>query len=191
MTAHITRAAPDRLPVLASLLGRAFVNEPMMRWPLGEHGDVAARFVEQFGYFLDRLKAIPEGNGTLLDHSMLVYGCAIADGNAHAHHDLPVLVAGRGNGTIATGRHMRVTEKTPMANLFLSMMDRMGVEEERIGDSSSSLSRTVRPNRWDSGSDRTSGVGGRVAATRSAAVASESGAGISRWGGAGRRGAAW
>ncbi len=91
--------------------------------------------VEQFAAFLKRLKATPEGKGTLLDNCMIVYGSAIADGNRHTHHDLPVVLAGRGGGTIPTGRHIRAERETPMANLFLSMLDRLGIHERQFGDS--------------------------------------------------------
>lgn len=95
--------------------------------------------LEQFAQFIGRLKAIPEGDGSLLDHSMIVYGAAISDGNRHNHNDLPVLVAGRGGGTIHTGRHVRHPDNTPMANLFLSLLDRMGAPAERFGDSTGPL----------------------------------------------------
>lgn len=95
--------------------------------------------VEQFAYFLQKMKGIKEGEGTLLDHCMIVYGSGLADGNQHAHHDLPVLLAGRGGGTIETGRHIKYPKDTPMTNLFLSMMDRVGAPIPRIGDSSGTL----------------------------------------------------
>jgi hypothetical protein len=96
--------------------------------------------IRQFAYFIQRLKSIKEGAGTLLDNSMVVYGSGIADGNAHAHHDLPVVFAGRGGKTIETGRHVKYAKDTPMANLFLSMMERVGAPVTRIGDSSGVLS---------------------------------------------------
>ncbi|MCI0435653.1 MAG: DUF1552 domain-containing protein, partial [Gemmatimonadetes bacterium] len=83
--------------------------------------------MEQFAWFIGKLKSIPDGDGTLLDHSMIVYGSGLSDGNRHQHHDLPVLIAGRGAGTLHPGRHLRVASETPMTNLFLSMLDRMGV----------------------------------------------------------------
>lgn len=95
--------------------------------------------MDQFAYFLERLKGVREGEGTLLDRCTLVYGSGIADGNSHAHHDLPVLVAGRGGGTIRTGRHVRYAKDTPMANLFLHLLDGMGVSVDRFGDSSGRL----------------------------------------------------
>jgi hypothetical protein len=93
----------------------------------------------QFAYFLDKLKSIPEGDGTLLDNCLIVYGSGLADGNAHAHHDLPILLAGRGGGAIQPGRHVRYEKDTPMTDLFLSMLDRMGAPAERIGDSKGKL----------------------------------------------------
>jgi hypothetical protein len=95
--------------------------------------------LEQFAYFVGRLKSIPEGDGTLLDHTMVIYGSGLGDGNRHTHHDLPVILAGRGRGTFRTGRHVRYPQDTPMANLFLSMLDRMGVPTESIGDSRGQL----------------------------------------------------
>jgi hypothetical protein len=95
---------------------------------------------EQLAYFLKRLKATHEGEGSLLDNCMIVYGSGIADGNAHAHDNLPVLLCGRGGGTLTPGRHVRVPKETPMANLFLEMMDRVEVRQDRFGDSTGRLS---------------------------------------------------
>ena len=95
--------------------------------------------VEQFAYFLNKLKSIREGEGTLLDQSMIVYGSGLADGNEHAHHNLPVLLAGGGGGTLQPGRHVRVAKDTPMTNLFLAMLERMNVPAERVGDSTGVL----------------------------------------------------
>lgn len=95
--------------------------------------------VTQFAYFLQKLKGIREGERTLLDSCMIVYGSGIADGNSHAHHDLPVLLAGGGGGTIQTGRHVRYPKNTPMANLYLSILERAGVPTTRLGDSSGLL----------------------------------------------------
>jgi hypothetical protein len=95
--------------------------------------------MEQFAYFLRKLRSIEEGDGTLLDHCMVVYGSGLADGNKHTHHDLPVLLAGRAGGSVHPGRHVRYPTETPMTNLYLSMLDRMGVEPESIGDSNGKL----------------------------------------------------
>jgi hypothetical protein len=95
--------------------------------------------VDQFGYFLNKLKSIPEGEGTLLDRCLIVYGSGIADGNRHTHHDLPVLLAGGGAGKIRPGRHVRYPVETPITNLYLSVLDRVGVKPEQVGDSNGEL----------------------------------------------------
>lgn len=95
--------------------------------------------VAQLAYFIEKLKATPDGNGSLLDNSMICYGSAISDGNRHNNEDLPILVAGRGGGTIDAGRHVRVAPETPMCNLFLSMLDRFGTPVDFVGDSTGRL----------------------------------------------------
>jgi hypothetical protein len=94
---------------------------------------------EQVAYILNKMKSIPEGDGTLLDNCMVVYGAGISDGNRHNNENLPVLVAGRGGGTLRTGRHIRYHQETPMSNLLLSMLDRVGVEADHFGDSTGRL----------------------------------------------------
>jgi hypothetical protein len=94
---------------------------------------------EHLAYFLGKLKAAGEGDGTLLDHSMVVFASAIADGNQHSHDNLPCLVAGRGNGSLQPGRYLTYPKGTPMTNLFLTLLDRMGVHPETIGDSTGKL----------------------------------------------------
>ena len=89
----------------------------------------------QFAYFLERLKSIPEGDGTLLDNCMIMYGSGLGDGNAHNHNNLPILLAGRGGGTISPGRHIKAPKDTPLNNLFCSMLDRVGAPVDRFGDS--------------------------------------------------------
>ncbi|EEF58341.1 DUF1552 domain-containing protein [Pedosphaera parvula] len=93
----------------------------------------------QFAKFIEKLKSTPEGDGSLLDNCMIVYGGGIADGNQHAHYDLPILMMGKGGGTIKTGRHVKVDQYTPLNNLYVSMLDRMGVHAEKIGDSNGKL----------------------------------------------------
>jgi hypothetical protein len=95
--------------------------------------------IQQFAYLLSRLKSIPEGEGTLLDNCMVAYGSAIADGNRHEHGDLPVLLAGRGGGTLKTGRHLRVQRETPINNLWLAMLERIGAPTKQLGDSTGIL----------------------------------------------------
>jgi hypothetical protein len=93
-----------------------------------------------FAELLDKLAATREGDGSLLDHSMLVYGSGISDGNRHNHDDLPILVAGKGNGTIKTGRHVVYPRRTPLNNLYLSMLERIDVKIPALGDSKGRLS---------------------------------------------------
>ena len=90
---------------------------------------------ELFARFLKMLKSTSEGDGSLLDHSMIVYGSGIADGNRHTHEDLPVLLAGRGNGSLKPGRHIVYPAGTPVTNLYLGLLDRVGVYPEKLGDS--------------------------------------------------------
>jgi hypothetical protein len=100
--------------------------------------------VQQLAYLLGRLKSIKEGEGTLLDHCMLVYGGGIGDGNRHNHDNLPILFAGRGDNTIKTGQHVKVPKETPLANLFVSMLNRMGVAEKSFGDSKGDLDQLIK-----------------------------------------------
>jgi len=95
--------------------------------------------VEQFAYFLGKLKATQDGDGTLLDHSMIVYGSGLSDGNQHLHENLPTVLAGRGCGTLSPGRHVKYAAETPMANFFVAMLDRMGVTVDKIGDSTGEI----------------------------------------------------
>jgi len=95
--------------------------------------------IQQFAYLLSRLKSIPEGEGTLLDSCMIAYGSAIADGNRHEHGDLPVLLAGRGGGSVKSGRHFRVPRETPVNNLWLAMLERIGAPTKQLGDSTGVL----------------------------------------------------
>jgi len=96
--------------------------------------------VEQFAYFLGKLDGIQDGDGTLLDHSMVLYGSGISDGNRHRHEDLPIILAGSAGGKIETGRLVRPSgNEVPMGNLFLSMLDLMGTPVDSIGDSSGRL----------------------------------------------------
>jgi hypothetical protein len=95
--------------------------------------------LSQLAYLLGKLKGIKEGEGTLLDTCMIVYGSGNSDGNAHNHDELPILVVGKGNGTLQTGRHLRFPRETPLMNLYLSMLERMGAPTEKLGDSTGKL----------------------------------------------------
>jgi hypothetical protein len=95
--------------------------------------------VEQFAYFLQKLAAIKEGERSVLDNSMILFGCGIGDGDRHNHNELPILLAGRGGGTITPGRHLKYDGNTPLCNLYVSMLDRIGARAERFGDSTGPL----------------------------------------------------
>jgi len=98
-------------------------------------GRINAFHVQQFAYFLKRLQSTPDGDGTLLDQSMLLYGSGISDSNVHLHDNLPLVLVGGAGGQIKGGRHVAVPKDTPVTNLFVTMLDRLGVPIDRIGDS--------------------------------------------------------
>jgi hypothetical protein len=93
----------------------------------------------QYAYLLERMRGIKEGDKTLLDNSMVLLGSGIKDGNAHSPYNLPIVLAGRGGGSIATGRHLIYDAKTPLCNLHLGLLRRMGVTAGRFGDSTGEL----------------------------------------------------
>lgn len=94
---------------------------------------------QQLAYILERMATTEDGDGTLLDNTMLVYGAGISNGDRHNHDDLPTIVAGRAGGTLRTGRHLVYQQGTPMSNLYVSMLGRVGVPVERLGDSTGPL----------------------------------------------------
>jgi hypothetical protein len=89
--------------------------------------------------FLQKLNATKDGSGTLLQSAMVVYGSGLSDGDRHNHDDLPILLAGRGGGTIPAGRHLRYPRETPLTHLYLAMLDRMGVAMPKFSDSTGKL----------------------------------------------------
>ncbi len=107
-------------------------NDPAMMEKVAQ---INTYHMQQFAAWVEKLKSIPEGDSTLLDNSMIVYGAGLADGNRHTHEDLPTLIAGRGGKFIQSGRRVVYRKETPMSNLFLALMDRMGVHAEHFGDS--------------------------------------------------------
>ena len=99
-------------------------------------------YSEQFAYFLTRLRETPDGEGNLLDNSLILYGGAITDGNRHDHHDLPILLAGRGGRKLQTGRIIEQPQYTPLNNLFRSMLDAVGSDVGNFGDANGIVSLT-------------------------------------------------
>jgi hypothetical protein len=88
-----------------------------------------------FAYLLEKLRATPDGEGTLLDHSLVMYGSGMSDGNQHNHTDLPVVLAGGASGRLKGGRHIRNPKNTEMTNLLVSMLNVLGIEADKFGDS--------------------------------------------------------
>jgi hypothetical protein len=95
--------------------------------------------VEQTAWFLNKLKNIDEGGKSLLDNSMILFGSSLKDGNRHDNENLPLVLAGRGKGTLRPGRRLRAPEKTPFCNLHLALLHRMGIMEKSFGDSTGPL----------------------------------------------------
>jgi len=112
-------------------------NDPAL---VAKYRKINEHHVGEMAYFIDRVAKVQEGEASMLDNSMIVYGSGMADGNAHAHADIPTLLFGKGGGTIDSGRHVVCPTSTPICNLWLSLMDRMGVKADRFGDSTGLLS---------------------------------------------------
>ena len=126
-----------------------FIEVPEGHHDLSHHGNDEAKkskirqintfHIKQLVYLLEKMKATPEGGGTLLDHVMVAYGSGNSDGNAHNHDNLPILLAGGGCGTLKTGRHIRYGKETPLNNLWLSMLNRMDLDVQQFGDGTGEL----------------------------------------------------
>lgn len=106
---------------------------------LAKLGKIDRFYLRQFAYFLDKLKGIQEGEGNVLDNSMIVWGGGIGDPDRHNHDNLPIIVAGRAGGTWTPGKRVMLPGETPMTNLYVSMLERMGVRAETVGDSNGKL----------------------------------------------------
>jgi hypothetical protein len=96
--------------------------------------------VQLLGYFLEKLKATPDGDGNLLDHSLILYGSSMSNGNQHDHDPLPVLVAGGASGKLEGGRHIVCPPHTHMSNLLVALLDKLGIHQDQLGDSTAELS---------------------------------------------------
>lgn len=106
---------------------------------LAKLAKVNAFHTRLFSYYLGRLKATPDGEGSLLDHSMILYGSGMSNSDVHDPHNLPILLAGGGAGQLKGGRHLRVPDGTPLTNLYMTMLNKLGVRVERFGDSTGEI----------------------------------------------------
>jgi hypothetical protein len=95
--------------------------------------------VQVLAYLLEKMRAIPDGDGNLLDHAAVLYGSSMSNGNQHDHDPLPIVVAGGVSGQLKGGRHLSFPAHTPMSNLMLTLLDKMGVHQEKFGDSTAML----------------------------------------------------
>jgi hypothetical protein len=142
----------DLTRVVTFMLGREFsgvtypqIGVPDAHHPITHHqqepekiakvAKINAYHVTQFAYLLDKLRSTPDGDGSLLDHVMVMYGTGMGDCNAHDPRNIPLVLAGGGAGQLKGGRHIRYPKETPLANLHLTLLDKLGVHWDRIGDS--------------------------------------------------------
>jgi len=145
----------DMTRVITFMMGRAGSNRPYRSIGIsdGHHtlshhmndpekiekiAKIDAHLVNTIAYYVNKLQSTPDGDGSLLDHTMIVYGSALSDGNAHTHHDLPTAVIA-GPSLVKGGRHLRYPKETPLNNLFLNLLDKAGVPCESFGDSTGKL----------------------------------------------------
>ena len=143
--ADLTRVATFMFGNAGSNRSYSFIGVPEGHHDLSHHGGDPEKHakiskINQFhtsnlAYLLDKLSAVREGDQTLLDQSMVAYGSGLGDGNAHNHDQLPILVAGRGGGTISAGRHIKLEKETPLNNLWVSLLDRIDAHADHLGDS--------------------------------------------------------
>jgi hypothetical protein len=148
LQSDLTRVATFMLGNGGSNRSYPFLGVPEGHHDLSHHGGKAQKLaglrkvdrfhLERFTAFAARLQATADGEGSLLDHSLLLLGSGLSDGDRHNHDDLPVVLVGRGGGT-AGGQHLKMTRETPMANLHLTVMARMGVQRASFADSSDRL----------------------------------------------------
>ena len=145
MQGDVTRVITFQLARETSTRTYTEIGVPDPHHPLTHHGNdpekiarmakINAFHVSLFAYFIEKLKSTPEGDGSLLDHSLYLYGSGMGNPNVHDHVNLPVLVAGGGAGTVKGGRHLKYEEPTPLANLHLTLLERAGVRMDAFADS--------------------------------------------------------
>jgi hypothetical protein len=111
-------------------------NDPVL---IEKKTRIDAYHISLLGYLAEKMRATPDGEGSLLDQSLLIYGGGMGDGNLHRHYDLPCVLLGKLGGTIRTGQHLVYPSGTPMTNLLLTVLDKVGVPIESLGDSTGRL----------------------------------------------------
>ena len=110
-----------------------------VRAKMDSYAQINRYHVQMLAYFIDKMKATPDGDGNLLDHAVVVYGSSMSNGNQHDHDPLPVIVVGGASGQMKGGRHLAFAPHTPMSNLLLSILDKFGVHQDSFGDSTAKL----------------------------------------------------
>jgi hypothetical protein len=145
MQGDVTRVMTFQLARETSNRTYTEIGVPDPHHPLTHHGNdtdkiakmakINAFHVSLFAYFLEKLKATPEGDGSLLDHGLFLYGSGMGNPNVHDHVNLPILVAGGAAGRVKGARHIKYAEPTPLANLHLTLLERAGVRLDAFADS--------------------------------------------------------
>jgi hypothetical protein len=145
LQADITRVISFQLARETSTRSYSEIGVPEPHHPLTHHGNDAEKVakvakinqfhVSLFAYLVEKLKETPDGDGSLLDHSMYLYGSGMGNPNAHDHINLPIMVAGGGGGKLKGGRHVRYADPTPLANLHLTLLEKAGVRMQSFADS--------------------------------------------------------
>ena len=145
----LTRVATFMIAREISMRTYPEIGVPEPHHPVSHHGDNPAQLEKLakinlfhrklFAHFVDKMRSTEDGDGSLLDHSLFLFGAGISNSNLHLHYDLPMLLVGGGAGKVKGGRHIRLEKETPVTNLYLSLLDKVGVHAERLGDSTGRL----------------------------------------------------
>ena len=151
----ITRIATFQIARETSNRSYPEIGVPDPHHPLSHHGDdpdkiarmskINAFHVSLYAEYLEKLKNTPEGNGSLLDNSLILYGSGIGNPNVHDHTNLPIIVAGGSSGGMKGNRHIRYDKPTPLANLHLTLLDKVGVKIDSFGDSTGMIDELFQP----------------------------------------------
>jgi len=151
----VTRIITFQLAREASTRTYPEIGVPEAHHPTSHHGGdpeklaklakINSYHISLFAYFLEKLKATPDGNGSLLDHTMYMYGSGMGNSSIHSHNDLPIVVAGGGAGKMKGGRHVKYDKPTPLANLHLTLLEKVGVHLDSFADSRGKINEMLEP----------------------------------------------